>query len=465
MAVPEPERTPQKPAPAERIAAGSAARKQTPRQALAEWTIPEGRPDPVELLLDQAAARLQNLVPIRHGRMSGSAFAFYRGSAVVMAADLGSQPATGLTVQLCGDAHIANFGLFASPERTVLFDLNDFDETHPGPFEWDVKRLATSAVLTARSNGWRTSIQRSLALVCAQSYREAMRQFAEMSTLDVWYSRLDVSEIGRLAASLPSEAALARVERSIAGARRRTNLQAMGKLTTIVDGQRQFVDDPPLLVRVGAEQAELLGNEAMQAYRATLVSDRAALLDQFHVVDVARKVVGVGSVGTRCYVLLMQGVDGTDPLVLQYKEATASVLEPYTAPSAFDNHGARVVAGQRLMQAASDIFIGWTAATDAHGVVHDTYVRQLRDMKFSPDLSALDVPGVEMILRAAGWTLARAHARSGDRLAIASYLGRSTRFEDAITAWAMAYADQTEGDHADMVQAIRMARLPAITGV
>jgi len=444
---------------------GAAARKQTPRQSLATWSTPAERADPVELLLEQAETRLTNLVPIRHGRMSGSPFAYYRGSAVVMAADLASQPNTGLIVQLCGDAHIANFGLFASPERTVLFDLNDFDETHPGPFEWDVKRLATSAVLTARSNGWRTPVQRALATVCAQSYREAMREFSTMSTLDVWYSRLDVSDIGRLAASLPPEVVLARVERSIAGARRRTNLQAMGKLTTVVDGQRQFVDDPPLLVRVGAEQAELLGTDAMQAYRATLVSDRAALLDHFHVVDVARKVVGVGSVGTRCYVLLMQGVDGTDPLVLQFKEATASVLEPHTAPSEYDNHGARVVAGQRLMQAASDIFIGWTAAKDAHGVTHDTYVRQLRDMKFSPDLSALGVEGVELLLRAAGWTLARAHARSGDRLAIAAYLGRSARFDEAITTWSMSYADQTEADHSAMVHAIHMARLPAITGV
>jgi uncharacterized protein (DUF2252 family) len=451
--------------PEDRVAVGAAARKQTPRQSLATWSTPAERADPVELLLEQAETRLTNLVPIRHGRMSGSPFAYYRGSAVVMAADLASQPNTGLIVQLCGDAHIANFGLFASPERTVLFDLNDFDETHPGPFEWDVKRLATSAVLTARSNGWRTPVQRALATVCAQSYREAMREFSTMSTLDVWYSRLDVSDIGRLAASLPPEVVLARVERSIAGARRRTNLQAMGKLTTVVDGQRQFVDDPPLLVRVGAEQAELLGTDAMQAYRATLVSDRAALLDHFHVVDVARKVVGVGSVGTRCYVLLMQGVDGTDPLVLQFKEATASVLEPHTAPSEYDNHGARVVAGQRLMQAASDIFIGWTAAKDAHGVTHDTYVRQLRDMKFSPDLSALGVEGVELLLRAAGWTLARAHARSGDRLAIAAYLGRSARFDEAITTWSMSYADQTEADHSAMVHAIHMARLPAITGV
>ena len=456
---------PTNPDPAERAARGSAARKQTPRQSLAEWTAQPGRPDPVDLLLTQAAARIPTLVPIRHGRMSVSPFAYYRGSAVMMAADLASQPSTGLTVQLCGDAHIMNFGLFASPERTVLFDLNDFDETHPGPFEWDVKRLATSAVLTARSNGWTEVAQRALARLVAHSYREAMRRFSAMSTLDVWYSRLNVTDLVQLASSMSPEAALARVERKIAGARRRTNLQAMSKLTTVVDGRRQFVEDPPLLTRVGPEHAELLGLDAMLFYRETLVSDRAALLDQFHVVDVARKVVGVGSVGTRCYVLLLQGTDGSDPLMLQIKEATASVLEPYTEPSAYPHHGARVVAGQRLLQAATDIFIGWTSATDAHNVVHDSYVRQLRDMKFSPDLSALDQPNVEMLLRAAGWTLARAHARSGDRIAIATYLGRSTRFDDAIERWAYDYADQTEADHAAMVHAIHMARLPAITGV
>jgi uncharacterized protein (DUF2252 family) len=426
---------------------------------------PADRADPVALLIAQGRGRIESLVPIRHGRMSTSPFAFYRGSAVVMAADLATQPHTGLTVQLCGDAHIANFGMFASPERTLLFDLNDFDETHPGPFEWDVKRLAASAVLTARSNGWRSSAQRAMARAAAQAYREAMRTFAGMSTLDVWYSRLDGSNIGRQASTLPPETVLARVERSIEGARRRTNLQAMAKLTTVVDGQRQFVEDPPLLMRVGAEHADLLGLDAMLSYRQTLVSDRAALLDHFHVVDVARKVVGVGSVGTRCYVLRMQGVDGGDPLVLQFKEATASVLEPYTQPSEFDHHGARVVAGLRLMQAASDIFIGWTSATDAHNVVHDSYVRQLRDMKFSPDLSVLDEAGLGMYLHACGWTLARAHARSGDRLAIAAYLGRSTKFDEAITTWSMGYADQAQADHEAMVHAIRMARLPAITGV
>jgi len=304
-----------------------------------------------------------------------------------------------------------------------------------------------------------------MARTAAVAYREAMRQFAAMNTLDVWYSRLDVSAIGQLASTLPPESALARVERSIEGARRRTNLQAMGKLTTVVDGQRQFVEDPPLLMRVSAEHADLLGQDAMRTYRATLVSDRAALLDQFHVADVARKVVGVGSVGTRCYVLLLQGVDGTDPLVLQFKEATSSVLEPYTEASAFDHHGARVVAGQRVMQAASDIFIGWTSATDGRNVVHDSYVRQLRDMKFSPDLSALDEAAMKMYLHACGWTLARAHARSGDRLAIGAYLGGSRKIEDAITTWAIGYADQAEADHEAMVHAIRMARLPAITGV
>lgn len=454
-----------KPDPQTRMSLGSAARKRTPRQALSSWEAPADRADPVDMLLQQAELRLTNLVPIRHGRMSASPFAFYRGSAVVMAADLASQPDTGLIVQLCGDAHIANFGMFASPERTLLFDLNDFDETHHGPFEWDVKRLAASAVLTARSNGWGASTQREMAKLSASAYREAMRAFAGMTTLDVWYSRLDVSNIGRLAVSLSPEAALARVERSIVGARRRTNLQAMEKLTTVVKGERRFVEDPPLLVRVSEAQAELLGMDAILAYRATLVSDRAALLDHFHVVDVARKVVGVGSVGTRCYVLLLQGVDGQDPLMLQIKEATASVLEPYTGPSPYEHHGARVVAGQRLLQAASDIFIGWTSATDAHNVVHDSYVRQLRDMKFSPDLSALDEPGLELLLNACGWTLARAHARSGDRIALAAYMGRSSRFEDAIATWSMGYADQMEADHAGMVHAIRMARLPAITGV
>lgn len=451
--------------PAGRVELGAAARAEVPRASLASWEPAPGRADPVAQLVEQGRSRLQTLVPIRHGRMSNSAFAFYRGSAVVMASDLASQPNTGLTVQLCGDAHIANFGMFASPERTLLFDLNDFDETHPGPFEWDVKRMAASAVLIARSNGLRGSAQRALARRSAASYREAMREFAKMTTLDVWYSRMDVSDLRRLASTIPPEAALARVDRSVEGARRRTNLQAMAKLTDVVDGRRQFVEDPPLLVRVEPDHAELLGQDAMAHYRETLVSDRAALLDQFHVVDVARKVVGVGSVGTRCYVLLMQGVDGTDPLMLQFKEATSSVLEPYTDDCRFGQHGARVVAGQRLLQAASDIFIGWTSATDANGVAHDSYVRQLRDMKFSPDLSALDVDSLDLYLHACGWTLARAHARSGDRIALAAYLGRSSKFEDSITAWATSYADQAEEDHARMVHAIHMAQLPAITGI
>ena len=450
--------------PRDRTDIGTLVRKVLPRQALGEWEAAEDRPDPVAQLLGQATNRLPHLVPIRHGRMSASAFAHFRGSAIVMASDLASQADTGLTVQLCGDAHLANFGMFASPERTILFDLNDFDETHPGPFEWDVKRLAVSAVLSARSNGWGASIQQELAEQAASAYRVAIRNFAEMATLEVWYSRLDVSSLVSLAASLPSDKVLARVEKSIAGAKRRTNLQAQEKLTTVVDGKRQFAEDPPLLVRVTPEHADLLAGDAMTQYRESLVSDRAALLDQFRVVDVARKVVGVGSVGTRCYVILLEGVDGQDPLMLQFKEATASVLEPYTAPSEYGHHGARVVAGQRLMQAATDIFIGWTSPTDG-STVHDSYVRQLRDMKFSPDLSALEPPGLTILLQAAGWTLARAHARSGDRLAIGAYLGRSARFEQAIAAWSMAYADQVEDDHAHLVQSIRMAKIQAITGL
>ncbi len=449
----------------DRVQLGLQARERCSRGAQAQWMTPQHRFDPLALLTSQADARIQELVPIRYGRMSRSTFAFYRGSAIVMAADLASQPSTGLTVQLCGDAHIANFGMFASPERALLFDLNDFDETHPGPFEWDVKRLAASGVLMGRSNGWPTEVQERLTRQAAHSYRVAMRRFASMTTLDVWYSRLDVTEMGQVAARMRPEEALARVERSMAGARRRTNLQAMSKLTTVVNGQRRFVEDPPLLERVGPEQAELLGIDSVLLYRSTLVTDRAALLDRFEVVDVARKVVGVGSVGTRCYVMLLQGSSQSDPLMLQFKEATASVLEPYTAPSQFSNNGARVVAGQRLLQAATDIFIGWTSTTDAHHVVHDSYVRQLRDMKFSPDLSALDERGASLMMRAAGWTLARAHARSGDRIAIAAYLGGSSRFEKAISAWAQSYADQAEADHGELIRAIQGGQIPAVTGI
>ncbi len=453
-------------APQTRVGNGLAARKSVPRQSLGTWELPDHRTDPVDLLVDQSQTRLQNLVPIRHGRMSTSAFAFYRGSAVVMAADLASQPNTGLQVQLCGDAHVANFGMFASPERTLLFDLNDFDETHPGPFEWDVKRLAASAVLTARSNGWSETAQRAMALACAQAYREAMRQFADMGTLAVWYSRLDMSSLGQLASSVNPEAALARVEKSIAGARKRTNLQAMAKLTDVVDGQRQFVEDPPLLTRVGPEQAELLGLDAIAAYRATLVTDQArrcSTSSRWWTSPARWSGWAASELAATCCSCRVWTAEIR--WCCSSRRPPRRSLEPYTQPSQFAHHGARVVAGQRVMQAATDIFIGWTSATDAHNGVHDTYVRQLRDMKFSPDLSVLEVPGLTGYLHACGWTLARAHARSGDRLAINAYLGGSTKFDAAIASWSMAYADQAEVDHAAMVHAIRMARIPAITGV
>lgn len=446
-------------------APGRAARKRVPRSALAHHEERPDRPDPIALLESQASVRLQDLVPIRYGRMSASPFAFFRGSALVMADDLASVPHTNLRVQLCGDAHLANFGMFASPERRVLFDLNDFDETLPGPFEWDVKRLAASVVLACRAIGWPEVTSRIMARHAAQTYRTSMLSFARMTTTDVWYARLVIDNLLTLARQLAPDDRLARVERKVTGLQRRNSLQAMEKLTGIVEGKRQFIPDPPLLERISTHEADLIAGHALQRYRETLVSDRKHLYDQFRLVDVARKVVGVGSVGTRCYVALFIGKDYTDPLVLQIKEAVPSVLEAYAGASKYEEPGARVVAGQRMMQAATDIFLGWTHKTDATGVRRYSYVRQLRDMKFAPDLSALSADGMSLLVESAGWTLAKAHARSGSRVAIAEYLGNSSKFEDAITVHAIRYADQAEVDHARLVAAINSGRISAITGV
>lgn len=442
-----------------------AARRRVPRRALALHEPTSHRADPIELLHSQTAARIAELVPIRYGRMAASPFAFYRGSALIMASDLAAAPHTDLIVQLCGDAHLANFGMFASPERRLLFDLNDFDETLPGPFEWDVKRLATSIVLAARSAKWSDETAGRLARHAATTYRHSMASFAQMSTTDVWYARLVVDDLQALTRQTAPDDRLARAEKRAANVKHRTSLQAMEKLTGIVDGRRQFLPDPPLLERVPAADAELIAGAAMERYRQTLVSDRRYLLDRFHLVDVARKVVGVGSVGTRCYVALFIGTDDADPLVLQIKEAVPSVLETFLGASEYDEPGARVVAGQRLMQAASDIFLGWTHKTDATGVVRYSYVRQLRDMKFAPDLSAIHTEGMELMAEAAGWTLARAHARSGDRRAIAAYLGSGPRFDKAIATYAQRYADQAEDDHAQLIKAISAGKLAAISGV
>lgn len=442
-----------------------AARRRVPRRALALHEPNPQRPDPIDLLHSQTTSRIPELVPIRYGRMAATPFAFYRGSAILMASDLAASAHTDLMVQLCGDAHLANFGMFASPERRLLFDLNDFDETLPGPFEWDVKRLTTSIVLAARSAKWSEKTARNLAEHAATTYRQSMAKFAKMSTSEVWYARLIVHDLQALTRQTAPEDRLARAEKRAANVKHRTSLQAMEKLTGLVDGHRQFLPDPPLLERIPAEDAELIAGAAMERYRETLVSDRRFLFERYHLVDIARKVVGVGSVGTRCYVALFIGTDDSDPLVLQIKEAVPSVLEPFLGASEYAEPGARVVAGQRLMQAASDIFLGWTHKTDSTGVVRYSYVRQLRDMKFAPDLSAIHAAGMKRMAEAAGWTLARAHARSGDRRAIAAYLGDSDRFDQAIATYSQKYADQAEDDHAQLLKAISAGKLAAITGV
>ncbi|MGV1005586.1 MAG: DUF2252 domain-containing protein [Candidatus Nanopelagicales bacterium] len=445
--------------------AGRVARQRVARGALARHLRPVGEADPIGLLIAQTTNRIPELLPIRYGRMAASPFAFYRGSAVIMAADLAANPHSALVVQLCGDAHLANFGMFASPERKMLFDLNDFDETLPGPFEWDVKRLTTSVVLAARASGWSDSSARQIARHAAFTYRLAMREFAAMTTTEVWYARLVVDDLVALTRQVAPEDRLARAVRKAANVNQRTSLQAMSRLTGLVSGRRQFLPDPPLLERIDPGEAELIAGGAFSRYRDTLVTDRRHLFDRFHLVDVARKVVGVGSVGTRCYVALFTGTDETDPLVLQIKEAVPAVMEAYLGASQYREPGARVVAGQRLMQAASDIFLGWTHKTDFTGVIRYSYVRQLRDMKFAPDLSALHTDGLMLLAEAAGWTLARAHARSGDRHAIAAYLGPGGNFEDAIAGYSLAYADQAEADHAQLFQAIAAGRLEAVSGV
>ena len=456
---------------AERQALGREARKAAARTSHRDWATPADRPDPVALLRAQDDDRMQDLVPIRWGRMSASPFAFYRGSAALMAADLAPLPRTGLTAQLCGDAHLSNFGLYGSPERALLFDVNDFDETLPGPFEWDLKRLAASFVLASRHNGFDEDVARETALAAVRSYREHMTAYAEMRELDVWYSRvvaddlLDMvrrSSAAKQAGKAVVKAGLKRADKSLAKARSRDSLQAAGKLTEEVDGSRRIVDLPPLITHIdGLEEAERTFR-LFDQYKATLLDDRRALLDHFELVDIARKVVGVGSVGTRCLVVLLLGRDADDPLFLQIKEAGTSVLEPHLDRSRFNHSGHRVVAGQRLMQAASDIFLGWM--TGKPGGRH-FYWRQLRDMKGTIEIERLRPPGLEVFAGLCGWTLARAHARSGQRIAIASYLGVRDRFDRAIADFAVSYADQAEKDYAVVLKAIKRGKIPAESGI
>ena len=456
--------------PAERAVRGKAARAEVPLESHAAFDPPPDRPDPIALLEEQAVTRVPELVPVRYGRMMVSPFTYYRGAALPMASDLSTTPVSGLSVQACGDAHLSNFGLFGSAERRLVFDVNDFDETLPGPWEWDVKRLAASMEVAARDNGFPAKKRRQIVSNTVTRYREAMRTFAGMTDLDVWYARADMDEMRAQFADQLKARQRKAVDKGLTKARTRDSMQEVGKLTEMVNGRPKIISDPPLLVPIDelvpaetdrkgleAQLTDLIGK-----YRRTLETDRRYLLDQFEFTDLARKVVGVGSVGTLCWIALMLGRDTNDPLFLQVKEAEASVLSRFVGASRYANQGQRVVAGQRLMQATSDIFLGWQRnPAGLDGQPHDFYVRQLRDWKFSLEIEDMIPRGMRMYGELCGWTLARAHARSGDRIAIAAYLGASDTFDQAITEFAAVYADQNEKDHDALVAAADSGRIIA----
>ncbi|MGW7682651.1 DUF2252 domain-containing protein [Kribbella sp. NPDC054772] len=457
----------------ERAARGKALRKQVPLDAHAEVHLGAGR-DPVGLLLTQAAGRVPELVPIRHGRMLVSPFTFYRGAALVMAADLAETPSTGLSVQLCGDAHLSNFGAFASPDRRLVFDINDFDETLPGPFEWDVKRLAASFVVAGRDNGFSAKQIRDVVEAVVRSYRESVRDFAGQPILAVWYARLDIEEIiKQYKATLSSgkqKRQLKAARGKLAKAYTRDSMQAVGKLTAMAGEHRRIVSDPPIVIPM-SDMIDFDGSvvlarlqELMEGYRATLSQDRRQLLDHFRLTDVAHKVAGVGSVGTRAWIMLLESTVADEALLLQAKQAGPSALSTYIGGAEQANQGERVVVGQHLMQAASDIFLGWLRADAADGE-QDYCIRQLRDWKLSADIDTLNSEAMTLYGQLCGWTLARAHARTGDRFALAAYLGKSNRFDQAITSFAVTYADLNESDHATFADAVRTGRVEARTGV
>jgi uncharacterized protein (DUF2252 family) len=498
----------------DRKAMGSGARERAPLSSHAKWSPATDRPGPVALLVEQDKTREPDLVPVRHGRMMVSPFTFYRGAAKIMAADLATTRVAGLEAQLCGDAHLLNFGMFASPERRLLFDVNDFDETLPGPFEYDVKRMAASFSIAARNDGFSQADARAATMASVRAYREAMAGFAQMPVMDIWYASLDEDEllasIRAIAAGTAGQEKTAkkdeeaekrakapkkakeraakrekaargeeklarkgakRTAKTVAKAHTRDSLQALSRLGEVVDGQYRIVSQPPVVVPLrdlattfglSAQETEHAIREQFRAYRQTLQDDRRLLLERFEIVDAARKVVGVGSVGTQTFIVLLQGRDAQDPLFLQVKEATASVLEPYVRRSRYGQHGKRVVQGQRLMQAASDIYLGWTKGPD---VRRHFYWRQLRDMKGSVDVEAMMPSGLTHYARICGWTLARAHARSGDPIAIAAYLGGSDAFDTSVTDFAGRYADRNEQDYQEFVSAVRSGRLEATEGV
>ncbi len=457
---------------AERKAQGKAARAKAPLESHAEIGPDAGR-DPVGQIISQAATRVPELVPIRHGRMLVSPFTFYRGAALPMAADLSTVPSSGLRVQLCGDAHLSNFGVFAAPDRRLVFDLNDFDETLPGPFEWDVKRFAASLAVAGRDIGLDAADRETLVLHGVGAYRQSMADFTEKKLLDVWYARLDVEDVLEKVAPKVSAEALTRTRKAMAKARKRDSVQVLKKLTTVVDGRRRIISDPPLVVPIeeladnlSADQVIAGMQTLLTQYRRTLNADRRHLIAQFTLTGVARKVVGVGSVGTRAWILLLEADGGQEPLFLQAKEAQRSVLADYCGASKYRNEGQRVVAGQHLMQAASDIFLGWQRVESGlDGLQRDFYVRQLRDMKYSAAIEQMLLPGLVAYAELCGWTLARAHARSGDRFAIAGYLGKTDKFDRALATFAEGYADRTEQDHAALAQAVTDGRIEAVTGI
>ncbi len=458
---------------------GKQARAKVPRDSQAVFQVGPDRPDPVALLEEQATTRVPELVPIRYGRMLVSPFTFFRGAALIMASDLSTTPRSGLTSQICGDAHLSNFGVFGSPERSLVFDCNDFDETLPGPWEWDVKRLAASVVVAARGRGFSKQVRTEAITGLGRVYREAIREMCGMSTLEVWYSHIDIENVLQLlqaqATTTGSKAEThmaATTGKVVAKARTKDTMKALDKLTTIVDGERCFISDPPLVVPVDelfpelqrAAQLELF-HDLLRRYRASLPTDRRHLLEQYEFTQLARKVVGVGSVGTRAWIMMLHGPDPDDILFLQAKEAEASVLERFTKKSQYANHGERVVAGQRLMQAASDIFLGWQRTEGLDGLPHDYYVRQLQDWKGSVDIDNAIPEGMKAYGQLCAHTLARAHARSGDRIAIAAYLGNNSTFEKALAKFAETYADQNERDYEAFAAACKSGRLHAEVGV
>ena len=485
---------------AARRALGEAARERVPASLHAEWLPAPDRADPVDLLVEQNATREADLVPVRHGRMSVSPFTFYRGAARLMAADLATTPTAGLEVQLCGDAHLSNFGGFASPERQLLFGLNDFDETLPGPFEYDLKRMAASFAIAAQNNRFSLDDVRAVSAESVKAYRSGMAEFAEMRTMDIWYAHMSEADIREALQSIKQtssderkarkhkaakastdeartghassvDKAIKNAEKTMRKGRSRDSLNALSKLAEVVDGEHRIVSRPPLVIplREVAASFEMTQQEALSAvsdqferYRSTLTGDRRHLLERFRIVDVARKVVGVGSVGTRAFIVLLEGRDNQDPLFLQVKEASSSVLEEHLPKSALSSAGERVVSGQRLMQAASDIFLGWTTGLDAS---RSYYWRQLRDMKTSVLVEGMAPFGLSFYARICGWTLARAHARSGDPVALAEYLGTGSAIDDAVADFSLQYAEQNQQDYQLFLDAIASGRIEAVQGV